>query len=122
PFLALWLSNSILIHDSFHRGPIPRRTSRRSPRRAQRRAQSNQREPTGRIRGGDAIRNDWLVRPAGHVSGGLWRESQSAAAADCPRLAEVRHGAAFPLLLRSSHSLHLVHQRIQEEWQEARHG
>jgi hypothetical protein len=34
----------------------------------------------------------------------------------------VGHGTAFPVLLRSSHSLHLVHQRIQEERQEARRG
>src|SRR5437870_3368757 len=45
----------------------------------------------------------------------------SAAAIGCARIAEVGHGAAFPLLLRSSHSLHLVHQRIQEERREARH-
>ena len=43
------------------------------------------------------------------------------AAICCARIAEVGHGAAFPLLLRSSHSLHLVHQRIQEERREARH-
>jgi hypothetical protein len=35
---------------------------------------------------------------------------------------KVGRGAAFPLLLRSSHSLHLVHERIQEERQEARQG
>ena len=40
----------------------------------------------------------------------------------CARIAKVGHGAAFPVLLRSSHSLHLVHQRIPEERQEARHG
>ena len=55
-------------------------------------------------------------------AGRLWRESQSAAVICCARIAEVGHGAAFPMLLRSSHSLNLVHQRIQEERQEARHG
>src|SRR5438067_13375378 len=69
-----------------------------------------------------AVRDDRLVRPAVRVSGGLWRESQSVAAICCARIAEVGHGAAFPVLLRSSHSLNLVHQRIQEERQETRHG
>src|SRR5437899_2007906 len=71
---------------------------------------------------GNPVRDDRLVRPAVHVSGGLWRESQSAAVICCARIAEVGHGAAFPVLLRSSHSLNSVHQRIQEERQEARHG
>ena len=39
------------------------------------------------------------VRPAVRVSGGLWRESQSAAVICCARIAEVGHGAAFPVLL-----------------------
>jgi hypothetical protein len=34
-------------HDSFHRGPIPRRTPRGSPRRAQRRALINENLPDG---------------------------------------------------------------------------
>jgi hypothetical protein len=34
----------------------------------------------------------------------------------------VVRGAAFPVLLRSSHSLNLVYQRIQEERRKARHG
>ena len=37
--------------------------------------------------------------PAIRVSGGLRRESQSAAAFSCARIAEVGHGAAFPLPL-----------------------
>src|SRR4051812_26610102 len=51
----------------------------------------------------------WYV-PAVDVSGGLWRESQSAAAIDYARLAEVGHGAAFPVFLRPSDSPRLVHQ------------
>jgi len=37
-------------------------------------------------------------------------------------LASQKSGMVLHLLLRSSYSLNLVHQRIQEERQEARHG
>ena len=63
---------------------------------------------------------DWYVPLSVYPAG--YGENPSAAVICCARIAEVGHGAAFPVLLRSSHSLNLVHQRIQEERQEARHG
>jgi len=59
----------------------------------------------------------WYVF-AVHVSGGLWRESRCRC--HLLRSASQKSGQVlhFPVLLRSSHSLKLVHQRIQEERQE----
>jgi hypothetical protein len=47
----------------------------------------------------DGYEEGMLVRPAVRVSGGLWRKSQSAAVICYARIAEVGHGAAFPVLL-----------------------
>jgi hypothetical protein len=105
-------------HDSFHRGPIPRRTPRGSPRRAQRRAQGDQWSlPDGYEEGmqfDDRRAVPLSVYPAGYGENPkcrcLLRSDRS------------RAWCCISCACRSSHSLKLVHQRIQEERQEARDG
>jgi len=107
-------------HDSFHRGPIPRRTpaDRRAALSAVRKA-INQNLPDGYEEGMQFGMIGWCVPlsvyPAGYGENPKVPLSFVA-------LASQKSGMVLHLLLRSSYSLNLVHQRIQEERQEARHG
>ncbi len=69
-------------HDSFHRGPIP----------------LNENLPDGYEEGMQFGMIGWYV-PLSVYPGGLWRESQSAAAIGCARIAEVRFKSLEDLAL-----------------------